>query len=62
MLLALLQTPFKTELTSKERSIRTVYCPNSGAENTLKDKIDSVIIQLEEELDYYSIITNVLEN
>jgi hypothetical protein len=43
MLLALLQTAFKTELTSKERSIRTIYCPYKGAAKALIDQNDAVI-------------------
>jgi hypothetical protein len=50
MLAALLQTPFKTELTSKERSIRTFYCPYPGAARPLKDQNDTIIELVEDKV------------
>jgi hypothetical protein len=54
LLANLLQMPLKTSLTSKDRSIRTVYCLKKEAANPVIGNSDC-IIELQEIGDEYSI-------
>jgi len=54
----LLQIPFKASLSSKDRSIRTVYCLKKGAAKQIIGNSDSVI-ELQHIGDEYYIKTSV---